>query len=227
MKLERRRIRIAADATKAPDYEVKDIFTAAKPAVWRGNDLQIEIGIHMAAALVTDISNFASLTVRILSDSTASAASLVSKTLSAGDLNGSLTAEQWSAGTHQHATVSFSGEETSPVLGSSLSKQFWMVVSGVTNDSPGRAITLCATTITIYEDGEGSEISTPEQAALIYNRQESDARYLPRHEDGSAVRYINGRFYHYEPITDLWYPQVAVIKDGVAVLALGPGETLP
>lgn len=224
MILPRRRIRIAADASKPPDYQAKDLMSGSSlPAIWRGNDIQFEIAVFASDALVDDISNIASLTVRILAGSAASSAELVSHTLTAAELNGALTNEQWLAKTHQHALVPFTGAETSPALGGVPSKQFWTVVSVTTNDNPGHEVTLCATLLTIYEDGNGSEILTPDAGTLYYPRPESDARFVQRHEDLAFSRFQNGRWEHYIAETDNWYPEVAIIKDGVPILTLGQG----
>jgi len=221
MKLERKRIRLAIDTARPASDRIKDVFTSETPSAWRGNDIQFELGVFIGADLVTDISNYASLTIRILSGPLPSDASLVSKTLTSGELLGTLTALQWTAKTHQHATVAFTSAETSPVLAAGeLSKVLWVVISVVTNDSPGRDLTLGVTQLTIYEDGENAQLSTAEQATLHYTQAEADARFVQKHEDLAAERFHNGRWHTYDPDTDLWYPEVLVTRDGVRIKVL-------
>jgi hypothetical protein len=226
MILGRRRIRILADAAIAPGTALKDIFTGGTPASWRGNDIQFEIAIGVSNAIITDISNIASLTVTILDGPTASANVLVAKTVLAADLNGALTSDQWAARTHQHALVYFTNAEMSPAVAPDTNKVFWVAISYVTNDSPGRDVTPGCTTLQIYEDGVGAVPTTMPQGQTIYTQQEADARYVQKHEDQAWARWHNGRWYHYIQSTDRWYPEIAEIRDGAAVLTLGPGEEL-
>lgn len=223
--LGRRRIRILADVAVPPGTPLKDIFTSATPAVWRGNDLQFELAIGMSTAIIADIGNIASLTVSILSGPNPTDAALVSKTLTSAELT-TITQEQWTARTHQHAVIPFTNAETSPALGAEKNKNFWVAISMVTNDVPGRDVTLGCTVLSIYEDGVGAEQTTDPQGAPVYTQQEADARFVPQHADLAFWQFRNGTPYGYEASTAKWYPLVVTIVDGIPVLTLGPGETL-
>ena len=230
MSLGRRRIRILADAAVPPGTPLKDILTGGTPAVWRGNDIQFEIAVGLSEAIVTDVTNIASLTVTILTGSNPTDAVLVEKTLTGAELT-TITQEQWDAKTHQHALVAFLNSQTCPALGAVANKNFWVSISMVTNDSPGRSITLGCTTLSIYEDGVGAEVTTDPQPNPAYTQAEADARFVQKHQDLARWQFRpdpNGSptWYGYEPTTDKWYPKVVSIVDGIAVETLGPGETL-
>jgi hypothetical protein len=217
--LARRRIRLKLDAAKRTAYRFEDVKATATPELWKGNDVQFEIGVHWGDVL-QDVSNLASITLTIR-ESTVAGAVLATKTLSSGDLDNTLTAETWADDTNQHALIPFTGTEMEIAAGA-----HWLVVSVTTTDSPGRSITLGASTILIAEDGTSNDSAAQVAAALAYTKDESDARYVQKSEDLAWVRRYNGRDYVYIESTGLWYPRIAVIQDGVPVESLGTGVTL-
>ena len=225
MTLQRKRIRIAADAAKRATDSVIDIFSGSTPGLWVGNDVQFEIGLFLDAELIADISNIASLTLEVRPSADRTQPPLMQKTVLAADLDGTVDSAAWLAKTKQHALVSFTGQETNlAIIGSTMA--CWLVIGVVTNDSPGRVITIQGGTITFYQDGIGSAGSPPTLDPLYYNQADSDARYVQKHEDQGWTRWYNGKWYHYIQSTGLWYPEVAQIVDNIPVLTLGPGETL-
>jgi hypothetical protein len=218
--LSRRRIRAKLDAAKRTTDRFTDVKTSSSPELWRGNDVQFELGIFWNDALVTDITNLASITVDVRSG-TAVGALLMTKTLSAVDLDTSLTAGTWADDSKQHALIAFTGTETNVPAGA-----HWLVISAVTNDTPSRSITLAATTLLVAEDGAGTEDNPDPVTGISYTRPEADARFMQIHADGSYWRYHNNTLYGYAISTDLWYPITISIIDGIPTLTLGPGETL-
>jgi hypothetical protein len=218
--ISRRRIRCKIDAAQRTNFKFIDSKTTSTPEFWRGNDLQFEIGIAWNGSLITDISNIASLTLQVKASAAATEV-LMTKTLSAGDLDNTVTEANWTDDTKQHALVTFTGTESNIVAGT-----YHLVVSVVTNDSPGRDITLGATTLTVTEDGAGSSGTPQVTDGLAYTHDEADARFVQKHEDQAWMRFANGRWYIYETTTALWYPLVCTIKDGVAMFTPGEGVSL-
>jgi hypothetical protein len=51
-------------------------------------------------------------------------------------------------------------------------------------------------------------------------------QYLKKHEDGAAVRYHAGHFYHRNPDDSLWYPESVRTIGGEITRNLGEGESL-
>lgn len=212
-------IRLKIDLTKKTSDRFQDVNTGATPELWKGNDVDFQIGIFLANSIITDISSVATLTLSVR-HTNASGAMLMTKTLSAVDLTNCLAAA-WTDGTGKHASVLFTGQAANIAVGS-----HWLVVDVTTTHSPGRSVTLGATTFLVVDDGAGSEAAAEAVDGLAYTKAEADGRHVQKHEDLAFTQWRNGTWYHYIASTDLWYPEVAAIVDGVAVLTLGPGETL-
>jgi len=176
---------------------------------------------------VSDLSNIASLSLEIL-DAETRGTLLLSKTLTGAELDTSLTTEtNWTDGTKQHALITVTGAETNIDISSGLTRNCWLVVSVVTNNSPGRNVTIQASTIMIVEDGTGTSAEPPDLTDNYYPTDVSDARYQQRHADGASIQFKDGKDpYIYCVDSDLWYPLVVRLVDGVAVLGLGAGESL-
>jgi hypothetical protein len=219
----RRRIRLALDIAKKTSERFTDVRHSGTPELWKGNDVQFELGLFDAAVISADISNIASLTLTVRQTSAAGTV-LMTKTLSAGDLTACDQAA-WTAATGYHALVSFTGQEANIAAG-----DHWLVVDITTNDSPGRSVTLGVTTIKIVDDGAGTEADAQAADGTAYTKSASDARYIQKHANDSwKKRYDDGtgeRDYHYIASTNLWYPEVAIIQDGIPILTLGEGVAL-
>jgi len=227
--LARRRIRIAADAAWKTDEPMIDLAAAdanATPELWRGNDLQVEVGFFQDATLL-DISNIASVILNVKPTSDRDGTPLMTATLEAADLDATLAANTWTDGTKQHALFTFTAAETNISLDSSDDRECWLAIGITTNDSPGRTITIAYTVLKVVEDGIGGEGVPQANEHLHYTKAESDARYPQKHEDQAWTRWANGRWYHYIQSTALWYPEVAIIKDAVPILTLGEGVSEP
>jgi hypothetical protein len=185
--LARTRIRIAGDAAcfDAP----LDVNRHATPQFWRGNDVQFEIGVFFAGALM-DVSNLASLTVEIraIVDGAApdpSTTPLMGATVSSFDNTTTLTT--WQSGANQHAVVAFTAAQSNIVAGPA-----WLSIFVITNDDPGHVITLCAGPIGVREDGSGLA-TTPEPATeTYYTAAQSDARFEPLSSGADILAAING-----------------------------------
>ena len=225
MLLQRKKVRLAADAAKRTSEYMEDVFTGSQPEIWRGNDVQFELGLFIGGTMLTDLSNIASLTLEVKSDSDRDGIPLITKTLAAVDLDATLTAETWADKTKQHALLALTGAETNIALNGDETT-YWLAVSIVTNDSPARNITIQATKLLIVEDGTGSASAPQNNAENYHTKDQADVRFIQKHADGAWFREYDGRLYHYIQSTGLWYPEIATIKDGVPVLTLGEGVSL-
>ena len=171
--LGRTRLRLAADAASfdAP----LDVLRRATPQFWRGNDVQFEIAMFFNGALL-DVSNLASLTLEIRplgangQAPDPSFAPLMGATVTAFD--NTTTLDNWNAGTNQHAVVIFTAAQSNISAGAA-----WLSIFAITNDSPGRVITLCAGPVRVLEDGAGLATTPTPTADTFYTAAESDARF--------------------------------------------------
>jgi hypothetical protein len=93
---------------------------------------------------------------------------LATKTLTGVELNPGLTMDQWEAGTHQHGIWAWTAAETRWDLQGTLQRDYWLVISAITTDSPPRAITLGATLLTVVEDGAGEPTNSPVPGNPLY-----------------------------------------------------------
>jgi len=217
---------MVADAGKSAGDVMTDVFSARNPEIWRGNDVQFEIGLHLAGTLIEDISNLASLTIEVKSWADRDGVALMTKTLAAASLNQNLTTALWAdqAEANCHALVPFTSAETNVALGSSNSLQCWIVVSVVTNNDPGRHITIQASELYIHEDGTGNAGAPQNNAENYYDKGSADARFQQRHADGASIAFKDGQHaYLYCAGDTKWYPLVVTMVDGVPALGLGKG----
>jgi hypothetical protein len=173
--LGRTRLRVAADAASfdAP----LDVLRRATPQFWRGNDVQFEIAVFFNGALL-DVSNLASLTLEIRPLGAnghapdPSFAPLMGATVTSFD--NTTTLDNWNAGTNQQALVVFTAAQSNIAAGAA-----WLSIFAITNDSPGRLITLCAGPVRVLEDGAGLATTPTPAADTFYTAAESDARFAP------------------------------------------------
>jgi hypothetical protein len=224
MALQAKRIRLKADAGKKTSEYMQDVFTSSTPELWRGNDVRFEVGLFLKNVLLVDISNIESLTLEVKLTAARGGAPVMTKTIAAAALDPTLADATWTDQTKQHALVEFSAAETNVDLSGQNAADFWLVISVVT--TAGKQITIQSTILRIAEDGAGSAGAAPEFQDNHFTKGETDARYVQIHADGAWKRRYDGRDYHYIASTGLWYPEVAVVKDGIPQLTLGEGVSL-
>jgi hypothetical protein len=187
----RQRLRLAVDTSRFD--QVKDVTTAAAPVLWRGNDAAFEIALFRGTTLL-DISNFASMTLEVKENTLAGIVGfpLMSSTVLAAAFNNSLTTTVWDAETSQHALFAFTGDETNLSLDSALEKTFYLVLSGVTTDSPSRRVMFGSTLLKIREcgvEGTGEPVVAQEK---YYTAAECDSRFALLTPAGGNYRIKNG-----------------------------------
>ncbi len=175
MQISNQRIRLAIDTSQMGG--INDVLTGANPQFWNGVDLQIELGIFYGSTLL-DVSNLDSITVDLKESDPRTGLPLMSQTIASGSLNPALTLNAWNGGasTDVHAVAVFSNTETNLYL-SDDAVTFWLVVSALTNDSPGHKIVLGATPLVVQEGGEGVEPPASVVNPTYYTAAQSDARY--------------------------------------------------
>lgn len=185
--LTRQRIRLAVDTARYD--QIKDVRTAAAPILWRGNDVEFEIGLFRGADLL-DVSNFASMTLELKTNDITgiTGTPLMSRTISGAQISNVLTAQTWTDETAQHALFAFAGSETNLSLGGELEQVFYLVISGTTNDSPSRLITFGFALVKIKECGVAGTGEPPAPLAAYYTAAQSDARYLQTTGLGDNIR---------------------------------------
>jgi len=224
MSLTRKRIRLVADAGLSVADALVDVFSNSTPEIWRGNDVQFEIGIHLDDEVVVDITNIASLTVEVKDYADRDGVALMTKTLAAASLKQDLSDALWDGNleVNCHALVPFTAAESNVDLGASDSKRCWLVISVITNDTPGRHITIQAGELYIHEDGTGSAGAPQNNVENYYDKGSADARFQQRHADGASMAFKDGQ-HPYLYCAGKWYPLVATMVDGVPVPGLGEG----
>jgi hypothetical protein len=140
--------------------------------------MQCEVALFSQGDLVTDISNYDSMTCEIkrsLEEKTGLA--LMAQTIASGSLNGTLTQTDWDAGDEDdcHVKFTFTGAEADLDLLGEDSAQLWMVISGLRSD--GEPVTFGCTQILVEEDGRGTGTPAGVVSPTYYTAAQSDARF--------------------------------------------------
>lgn len=186
--LARRRIRLQVDAAKdnSLDNQVLDVYTQASPTLPRGNDVQFEIGIFHDDVLQS-VANLDSLTLNVVADDDRDGTPVMTKTLSAGELDDTLAAGTWSDGTKQHALLAFTAQETNLDMSGANEATYWLAIGVVTTD--GSIITIGWSKLVVWEDGINADGPAPTLEPIYYTADQCDARFLQRNADGAGWRW--------------------------------------
>jgi hypothetical protein len=182
--VEAHRLRIAFDLSKYGEPVVEK-RSAATPQIWRGNDLRIEVVI-MDNGVILPVSNLASLTFEVRDAANLTAAPLMQKTVSSGDLDNTVTADDWEADTKEHAVFEFTDTETnlaSPgaVYLGTWEETYYIVLHGVTTG--GNIITYQTGALIFREDGSGSAGTPPTNDPNYYTMGQVDAGFVAKTGD--------------------------------------------
>jgi hypothetical protein len=134
------------------------------PSFYRGDDIEIDIGIGQNGALLTALGNVGSVTAQIFAAENDTNPPMVSATVLAAAINLGLTQAQWSNNTtpFYHAAFVIPNAQTAISLNGASSVNFWLRVTAQTadgNDTP-KQITLLDGPITV-RDGPISTASAP------------------------------------------------------------------
>lgn len=186
-------------------------------------DLRIEAAaffgkINTTLALV-DISNWVSITCtfKALAASDAppagDAANLAQKTVLAAALNGSLTAPQWDALTHQHVAFDFTEAEINNITVGKV----WCVFTVLLDT--GKVIPIQFGIMEAVQDGYASAGTTAPEAGTAYTKAEALALFPLRSDAAAAYRFTaTGMLQLKDKTTGLW--RTLFLDNGA--LQLGP-----
>jgi hypothetical protein len=191
MQLDGKKVWLQVLCDKFDATSVKDVLNGGTPVMWRGNYATFDIALFWNNALI-DTANIATLTIEVFA-ATRIGDALMQKSVGSGSINTTLTLEQWEARTHSHATIEFDDTETNLSLDGATEKTFWIVVSGITNDVPGRPITYGGGPFKIIEDGPfNASLSDPDPTNQHYTKDQADTRYVQMWGNEKGWRFRNG-----------------------------------
>jgi len=112
------------------------------PSFYRGDDVEIDIGLGENGSLLTSVSNVASVTTQLFAAENDTSAPMMSCTTST--INTGLTQTQWTNNTtpFYHAAFLFPNSQTAVGLNGQASVNYWLRITAQTTDSPAKTITL-------------------------------------------------------------------------------------
>jgi hypothetical protein len=131
-----------------------DINTNQPQIFFRGDDVEIDIGIGMDGILLApSLTNITSATCQVFEAENDSNAPQMSCTVAAAGMNLGLTAAEWTGDTSPfyHAAFLFPNAQTTINLNGQASANYWLRIFLTTADSPAKQITLAEGNITIKD----------------------------------------------------------------------------
>jgi hypothetical protein len=130
------------------------------PSFYRGDDIEIDIGLGENGNLLTSLGNVASVTCQVFAAENDANAPMMSCTTTI--INTGLTQVEWTNNTtpYYHAAFIFPNSQTAISLGGAASVNYWLRITAQTTDSPAKNITLLDGLITV-QDGPISSASVP------------------------------------------------------------------
>jgi hypothetical protein len=158
---------------------INNVLTAASPAAFVATDIRFEIGLFSDNATTPlDVSNLSSIQLDLKNPNALfTAPSLWTKIASGGGIT-AMTLGAWQAGTGQNCLLPMTSQESN--LSIPDNENYVLVLSGITNDNPGRLLVFGATPIEFWPSGLGVSGSAPINPATYYSGAQSDTRYLPK-----------------------------------------------
>ncbi len=164
MPVSSQRLRYALDRTKGANSSIADILGGGGLFFWNGNDLQFECCVLNGQTL-DDISWISNVAVEVKTSETDLGPALMTATTSS--FHPSCTLDDWIAGTDQHFIVTFANAATILDLGGSAEKNFWLVITAQSTDSPVHLVTLGGSLINVQEDAAPDSSAGPVQAGNL------------------------------------------------------------
>ncbi len=158
------------------------------PSFYRGDDIEIDIGLGQNGALLTSLSNVASVTAQIFAAENDSNPPMLSCFVAAASMNLSLTQSEWNGNTtpFYHAAFLFPNSQTAISLGGLASVNYWLRITAQTTDSPAKNITILNGPLTV-KDGPATSASAPPLAGLRYTTV--SGRIVPQLLDATTGLY--------------------------------------
>jgi hypothetical protein len=141
-----------------------DLNTSQPPQFYRGDDVEIDIGIGQAGALLAPtLTNVASVTCQIFARQNDTNAPMMASTVVSANMNLGLTAAEWTGQTSPfyHAAFLFPNSQTYVPLSGQASQNCWLRIFLTTADAPTpKIVTLLEGAITVL-DGPVNTASPP------------------------------------------------------------------
>ncbi|MGP8200211.1 MAG: hypothetical protein ACLQU4_11995 [Limisphaerales bacterium] len=169
---------------------VIDLNTSQGAMFYRGDDIEIDIGIGQSGALLTSLGNLASVTCQLYQSETDTNPPMMSGTVAAANMNLGLTQAEWSNNTspYCHAAFLFPNSQTAVSLNGQATVNYWLRVLAQTTDTPAKIITLLDGPVTI-KDGPISTTSAPPPA--WFRLQTVGGNIVPQVFDPVSGHYYN------------------------------------
>ena len=141
---------------------VIDLNTSQGAVFYRGDDIEIDIGIGQNGALLTSLGNVASVTCQVFQSESDSNPPMMSGSVPAANMNLGLTQLQWSNNTSPfcHAAFVFPNSQTAVSMNGQAAVNYWIRILAQTTDAPAKIITLLDGPVTV-KDGPISTASPP------------------------------------------------------------------
>jgi hypothetical protein len=180
-------------------------LTTAKPIMWRGADVNIELGLFIGSAMIDVVAPLSMLYLDILA--TRSGAPILQKSVAAAGIVATPTVETWNAGSAQNLTIPLTAAETqfdlSGVAAVENTRDFWLVVHALTTG--GKKITWGVANITVEEDGA-----------------QNDLAVVPMSNPNFRIK--NGELQLWNPTQSKWHTFYPTGAAGQETTAWGAGE---
>jgi hypothetical protein len=146
-----------------------DLNRGQPPSFYRGDDVEIDIGLGESGNLLTSLSNVASVTAQVFASANDTNGPMMSSTVAAANMNLGLTQTEWTndSAPFYHAAFLFPNSQTAISLGGQTSVNYWLHITAQTTDTVPKIITLLDGPITV-RDGPIIAASAPPAAALRF-----------------------------------------------------------
>jgi hypothetical protein len=169
---------------------VIDLNTSQGAMFYRGDDVEIDIGLGQNGALLTSLGNVDSVTCQIFQSETDTNPPMMSGTVLAANMNLGLTQTEWSNNTSPfyHAAFDFPNSQTAVSLNGQATVNYWLRILAQTTDTPAKIITLLDGPITV-KDGPISTASPPVPAWFRFYTVAGNV--VPQLYDPASGHYYN------------------------------------
>ncbi|MGA2176242.1 MAG: hypothetical protein ABSH38_14800 [Verrucomicrobiota bacterium] len=156
----------------AAPQNLLDLNRSAAPYFFRGDDVEIDIGIGQGGSLLTGLASagaggIASVTCQLFAAENDSNAPMMSGTVLAANMNLSLTQSEWTnnSAPFYHAAFVFPNSQTGVSLSGQATIGYWLRITAQTTDGTPKTITLLNGPIMV-KDGPISTASAPPLAGF-------------------------------------------------------------
>jgi len=133
---------------------VIDLNSGGPPVFYRGDDVEIDIGIGEDGVLLAPtLSNIVSVTCQVFAKQNDSNGPMMSCTVPAAAMNLTLTAGQWTGNStpFYHAAFVFPNAQTGIPLNGAAAQNYWLRITLTTADATAKVITLLDGPITVLD----------------------------------------------------------------------------